>query len=156
MTEESKRSLITTRGLFRQVNQTEIVCDLDLWQWISVCTTYTHRKAHTSWWKMHAHTHVAFTHTWSHAYAEPSLHLFVLQSSYTNAFTNSCISVHANVHSRAEHARWSMIAEAQWKAASHFDKPMCKNVLNTWNKLCNYLDVAKNEGVRSTLYSTLA
>ena len=116
--------------------------DVDMWQCASLCITYTHRKTRTHVQSkcMLMHTLRLPVHGQMRAQILLYTYIYVLQSWYTNWFTNSCISVYANISSRAEHAQWFTIAEVRLQPTSHFEKPICKNVPKIGNKFGNYLE----------------
>ena len=107
---------------------------------IIVYNIYAQKDTNTCTIKLYADAHASFTRAWSNACSNSSLHIYVLQSCHTNWFTNSCISVYANISSRAEHAQWFTIAEVRLQPTSHFEKPICKNVPKIGNKFGNYLE----------------
>ena len=107
---------------------------------ILVYNIYAQKDTYACTIKLYVDAHTSSTRTWSDACSKSSLHIYVSQSCYTDSFTNSCISVYANISSRAEHAQWFTIAEVRLQPTSHFEKPICKNVPKIGNKFGNYLE----------------
>ena len=108
---------------------------------ILVYNIYAQKDTYTCTIKLYVDAHTSSTRTWSNACSKSSLHRYVLQSCYTDLFTNSCINVYANISSSAEHAQRFTIAEVRLEPTSHFQKPIWKtcqrletSLATTWYK----------------------
>ena len=108
---------------------------------ILVYNIYVQKDTYTCTIELYVDAHTSSTRTWSNACSKSSLHRYVLQSCYTDLFTNSCINVYANISSSDEHAQWFTIAEVRLEPTSHFQKPIWKtcqrletSLATTWYK----------------------